>query len=68
MTQIICALIAQKTTIQKTTHNGISGVRLSEVRREALMQFLRGQGMLVLPDNDMLIYWHDWQRFLEQQA
>lgn len=53
--------------IQQIIHNGISGVRLSEVRSEALMSFLRGQAMLVLPDGDMLIYWDDWMRFVEEQ-
>lgn len=53
--------------VQKTTFNGIEGVRLSEARSEALMSFLRGQGMLVLPDGDMLIYWDDWMRFVEEQ-
>lgn len=48
-------------------HNGIKGVRLSAVRSDALMNFLRGQAMLVLPDGDRLVYWDDWQRFVEQQ-
>lgn len=54
-------------TAKKTIHNGIEGVRLSEVRSDALMLFLRGQAMLALPDGDMLIHWCDWLRFVEEQ-